>query len=245
MLTITASRTGALLAAALFALNPNVLYLQSTPMTEPMLFALSALVVLHLAQWVMSTGCTSARRPVTIVTACLTRYEAWPIVGAAMAIAALAKWLRGGAIADVVREIGWLAIYPALTVIFFLGLSFASTGQWFVTGGFYVPDPELQGQLPLVWEEIRKGLVGLAGQRFVSALSIALGVIALATHFAMISASDASSTGTIVTPGKPRLPLWATQRTRPIVPPRPISTSAQAHSLLASRRCLLVASGPW
>ncbi len=56
MLTITASRTGALLAAALFALNPNVLYLQSTPMTEPLLFALSALVVLHLAQWVMSAA---------------------------------------------------------------------------------------------------------------------------------------------------------------------------------------------
>ena len=53
VMTSTGSRTGALLAAALFALNPNVLYLQSTPMTEPLLFALSTLVVLHLAQWVM------------------------------------------------------------------------------------------------------------------------------------------------------------------------------------------------
>ncbi len=181
VMTSTGSRTGALLAAALFALNPNVLYLQSTPMTEPLLFALSTLVVLHLAQWVMGDGMRI--RPAagwTIVAACLTRYEAWPIVAAAMAIAALSKWLRGGALAEVAREIAWLAIYPALTVIFFLGLSFASTGQWFVTGGFYVPDPKLQGHLPVVWEEISKGLVSLAGERFVSALSIALGVIALA-----------------------------------------------------------------
>jgi hypothetical protein len=27
-----------------------------------------------------------------------------------------------------------------------MGMSFASTGEWFVTGGFYVPDPKLQGQ---------------------------------------------------------------------------------------------------
>jgi hypothetical protein len=179
--TVTGSATGAILAAGLFALNPNVLYLQSTPMTEPLLFALSTLVVLHLAQWVMSDEMRiRSAAGWTIVGACLTRYEAWPIVGAAMAIAALAKWLRGGAIADVAREIARLAIYPALTVIFFLGLSFASTGQWFVTGGFYVPDPKLQGQPAAVWEELRRGLVGLAGPRFVSALSIAVGAIALA-----------------------------------------------------------------
>ena len=35
--TLTGSRTGAFLAAALVAGNPNVLYLQSTPMTEPLL----------------------------------------------------------------------------------------------------------------------------------------------------------------------------------------------------------------
>src|SRR5687768_8533370 len=90
---ISGSRTGAILAATLFALNPNVLYLQSTPMTEPLLFALSALVLLHLTEWSMSSTSyadsdKSVRvRPAacwTIVAACLTRYEAWPIVGAAI-----------------------------------------------------------------------------------------------------------------------------------------------------------------
>ena len=191
------NRIGAILAASLFALNPNVLYLQSTPMTEPLLFALSSLVVLHLTEWVVSDDVRI--RPAvgwTIVLACLTRYEAWPIVGAAMALAALAKWQRGpqnvqtapqkaqtaqtGAFAyEVMREIGKLAIYPALTVVLFMGMSFASTGAWFVTGGFYVPDPKLQGQLTAVWNEIRQGSVGLAGPTFVSAGEIAAAFLLL------------------------------------------------------------------
>ena len=54
VMRVTGSPWGAGLAAALFATNPNVLYLQSTPMTEPLLFALSSLVVLHLAEWALS-----------------------------------------------------------------------------------------------------------------------------------------------------------------------------------------------
>jgi len=174
------TRTGAILAAALFALNPNVLYLQSTPMTEPLLFALSSLVVLHLTEWVVGDEIHIRRAAGwTIVLACLTRYEAWPIVGAAMAIAAIAKWQRGAPFQDVAREIARLAIYPALTVVFFMGMSYASTGVWFVTGGFYVPDPKLQGQPGLVWNAIREGLIGLAGPTFVGATEIAAAFLLL------------------------------------------------------------------
>jgi len=174
------TRTGAILAASLFALNPNVLYLQSTPMTEPLLFALSSLVVLHLTEWVVSEE-IRIRRAVgwTIVLACLTRYEAWPIVGTAMALAAIAKWQRGAAFNDVAREIATLAIYPALTVVFFMGMSFASTGAWFVTGGFYVPDPTLQGQLGVVWQAIREGTEKLAGSTLVDAGEIAAALLLL------------------------------------------------------------------
>ena len=178
--TLTGSRTGAVLAAAIFALNPNVLYLQSTPMTEPLLFALSSLVVLHLTRWAMAEDLPIPRAAGwTIVAACLTRYEAWPIVGAAMALAALGKWQRGASFTAVAREIGRLAIYPALTVVFFMGVSFASTGQWFVTGGFYVPDPKLQGQFAAVWDAIREGAVTLAGPTLISATEIAAAFLLL------------------------------------------------------------------
>jgi hypothetical protein len=195
--TVTGSRTGAVLAAAIFALNPNVLYLQSTPMTEPLLFALSSLVVLHLTQWAMADEMRIRRAAGwTIVAACLTRYEAWPIVGAAMAMAAVVKWRRGPRkaqrtpgpqtaqnsqifVADIAKEIAKLSVYPALTVVFFMGMSFASTGQWFVTGGFYVPDPKLQGQAGAVWDAIREGTVRLGGTTLVDAAEIAAALLLL------------------------------------------------------------------
>jgi len=178
--TANGTRTGAILAAALFALNPNVLYLQSTPMTEPLLFAFAALVVLHLTQWAIAEALPIRRAAGwTIVLACLTRYEAWPIVGSAMAFAAIAKWQRGAAFGHVAREIAKLALYPAATVLFFMGMSYASTGSWFVTGGFYVPDPKLQGQLGAVWDAIREGVVSLAGPTLVDTGEICAALLLL------------------------------------------------------------------
>ncbi len=175
---VSGSRTGAILAATLFAFNPNVLYLQSTPMTEPLLFALSALVVLHLTEWALSEVVQFRRAAGwTIVLACLTRYEAWPIVGAAIVLAAWVKWRRGGVFTAVLHESAKLALYAVGTVVFFMGLSFASTGQWFVTGGFYVPDPKLQGQPLAVYDAIREGLVSLAGPRFVQFTTWSLAIV--------------------------------------------------------------------
>src|SRR4051812_10925236 len=51
---ITRSRTAAAAAAAVFAFNPNVLYLQSTPMTEPLLLATTLLAVAMLVEWIPS-----------------------------------------------------------------------------------------------------------------------------------------------------------------------------------------------
>jgi hypothetical protein len=187
--TISGSRTGAILAATLFAFNPNVLYLQSTPMTEPLLFALSALVVLHLAQWAVArTGYNDSNETIrvrpavcwTIVAACLTRYEAWPITGAAVVLACYVKWRRGTVFTAVLHEGAKMALFAAGTAAFFMGLSFATTGTWFTTGGFYVPDPKLQGQPMAVYEAIRDGVAALGGPRFVLFASYSIVIIAIA-----------------------------------------------------------------
>src|SRR5215467_8622601 len=47
----TGSALGGQVATALLVLNPNVLYLQSTPMTEPLLFATTFLAVALVARW--------------------------------------------------------------------------------------------------------------------------------------------------------------------------------------------------
>jgi len=178
---VTGSVWGAGLAAAIFAANPNVLYLQSTPMTEPLLFALSSLVVLHLAQWALSSADPVPRAAGwTIVAACLTRYEAWPIVGVAMALAAWVKWRQGTPLGRVVASMARLACYPAGALLFFMGMSFASIGEWFVTGGFYVPDPKLQGQPLVVAAAIRDGLADLGGARLVVAGQVSVAVLVAA-----------------------------------------------------------------
>ena len=48
---VTGSAIAAVAGAAVFALNPNVLYLQSTPMTEPLLLATTTVAVAMLMAW--------------------------------------------------------------------------------------------------------------------------------------------------------------------------------------------------
>src|SRR6266852_4889650 len=51
VLSLTESAAAAAAGAAVFALNPNVLYLQSTPMTEPLLLATTTTAVAMLISW--------------------------------------------------------------------------------------------------------------------------------------------------------------------------------------------------
>ena len=182
VLRLTGSGAGAVLAAALFAINPNVLYLQSTPMTEPLLFALSALMVLHLTNWALSDVLPAPRAVGwTIVAAMLTRYEAWPIAAAAMVLAAWVKWRRGAPFPALAGRLMRLTRYPAGAIVFFVIISWITTGEWFVTGGFYVPDPTLQGQPLAVYDAIIEGARDLAGARMVLLAKAAVLVLLLAS----------------------------------------------------------------
>ncbi len=51
VMSLTGSAAACAVSAAVFGLNPNVLYLQSTPMTEPLLIALTTLGVALLMNW--------------------------------------------------------------------------------------------------------------------------------------------------------------------------------------------------
>ena len=52
----------------------------------------------------------------------------------------------------------WLAVYPAVTVAAFMVFSRITVGEWFVSGGFFVPDETLRGQPVHVVEKIAEGL---------------------------------------------------------------------------------------
>ena len=147
VLAVTGSTTGAIAAVALLALNPNLLYLQSTPMTEPLLLAVSWLVILWLYEWVVQDRDDVPRRlGWALVAATRTRYEAWAIVGAALVAAVYAMWRRGATMAQLRRRTIRVGIWPAAAVVGFLVNSRITVGTWFVSDGFYVPDPTYQGQ---------------------------------------------------------------------------------------------------
>ncbi|HZR26961.1 MAG TPA: hypothetical protein VFA59_25420, partial [Vicinamibacterales bacterium] len=87
LIALTESWAAAIVGVAVFALNPNVLYLQATPMTEPLLLAATTLAIAMLMNVCRpgpvdpALGASQRIRPTAIVfaLACLTRYEAWPV----------------------------------------------------------------------------------------------------------------------------------------------------------------------
>jgi hypothetical protein len=163
----TGSIAGGAAGAALIMANPNVLYLQSTPMTEPLLFGASLLAVTVMADWLDADrqARSSAWRPgIALAAAMMTRYEAWPICGAILALS-FAVLVRGGmrtpsAIAAVAR----VAAYPAAAVVLFLLNSRWTVGAWFVSGGFFVAENPALGLPFLAWEQVREGAYRLSGQ---------------------------------------------------------------------------------
>jgi hypothetical protein len=164
VLRLTGSRAGALAGAALFVSNPNVLYLHATPMTEPLLFGTTLMSAWLLTDWATGRTLTVSRRlGWWMVAACLTRYEAWPVVGALIGLAVFARRRRGAAAGDLISAFWKLARYPIGTAIFFLFFSRVTVGEWFVSSGFYVPEPELQGHAAVVIEKILEGTRELGG----------------------------------------------------------------------------------
>ena len=198
VLALTESASAAVAGAAVFALNPNVLYLQSTPMTEPLLLATTTLAI------AMLTACSDARlKPraplgsdgtrglsrATIVgmafaLACLTRYEAWPVTVAALATAAFARWRQGDPLRDAAREVARIGIVPAVAIVGFAIFSRVVIGEWFVSGGFFVPENKSLGDPMLAAKEIGWGVRTASGPLLV--VAGAAGVVVMAT-FGLVS----------------------------------------------------------
>jgi hypothetical protein len=169
----TGSIAGGATASALLMLNPDVLYLQSTPMTEPLLFGTTFLAVALIADWVATVSPRDATLPASggprskaagwgMIAAVLTRYEAWPIMGAAVALGFLLLW-RGARLTPALRAIRGLALWPLWALAAFVVNSKVSVGSFFVSGGFFVAENPALGHPSLAWTQVWEGLVRLAG----------------------------------------------------------------------------------
>ena len=184
ILRITGSRLGAATTAALLVLNPNIVYLHATPMTEPLLAACTFLGVLWLYEWAAG-GRDDVPRGlgVALAAAVWTRFEAWAIVAAALAATAYVLWRRGLPAGAVVRRTWRVARWPAAALAVFLLNSRITVGEWFVSGGFFVPDPTYQGQawraLVAIWWGTHE-LSGYVNEIVALATAAAITVVALA-----------------------------------------------------------------
>jgi hypothetical protein len=174
---VTQSRAAATIATAMFALNPDVLYLQSTPMTEPLLFALVLLSIVLAYDWIESLTAgmpdaaqanrARARAGWCLILACLTRYEAWLVTGALLGLSPLALWRSGMPIRAAIDATARLAVYPLLAIVGFFVHSWYTTGAWFVTGGFFVPDNKATGNVWAAAMTVVYGMRMLIGTPFV------------------------------------------------------------------------------
>ncbi len=174
----TGSVAGGAVAVALLMLNPDVLYLQSTPMTEPLLFGTTFLAVALIGEWASGLQLpasslqppasslqppTSRAAGLACIAAVLTRYEAWPIVGAAIVLAFLVLVRRGWTIAAAGRAVRGLALWPLWALAAFLVNSKITVGAWFISSGFFVAENPAMGHPWLAWTQVWEGLVRLMG----------------------------------------------------------------------------------
>ena len=167
--------------------NPNVLYLQATPMTEPLLLGLTTLGVALLLNWCGTPDIAGLKFRATAVTAdggraglqtrtaptaavgvvlalaCLTRYEAWPVTAAALVAAAWVRWRRGESPSVALRQVAMASAYPAAGILAFAVFSRVVIGEWFVASGFFVPENKALGSPLAAVSEIGWGVQMLSG----------------------------------------------------------------------------------
>ena len=84
--------------------------------------------------------------------------------GAVLASSAFAWWRRGRPCGDACRVHARLALYPAGGGLGFMAFSRITVGEWFVSGGFFVPDDALRGQPVVVFDKIARAML-LGGDR--------------------------------------------------------------------------------
>ena len=99
----SSARIAAWLCAIVYAANPNLIYLQSTAMTESLYLALFVWAVVYFSVFVRQTSRKDGSPTLApsslfkcglcLAAACLTRYDGW-FLAAAMCVAALAMILR-------------------------------------------------------------------------------------------------------------------------------------------------------
>jgi hypothetical protein len=161
------SPTVAIAIPGLILANPNLLYLQSTPMTEPLLLGLAFVSLWLVDRWAERPD---ARRcwhaSLALAALMLTRYEGWCVGVALAGLGAVVSSQRGAG-----RMRTALGLFPSLLAAIgaFLLLSYGATGSFFTTSGFFVPDNPAHHAPLVAADQVVFGTRALGGNALVAA----------------------------------------------------------------------------
>lgn len=178
---LTRSSLAAWTAFAVFTAQPDVLFLQATPMTESLLMGLILLGI--TLTWVWVEGGAQRRvwpAGVALLLACLTRYEAWPMTFAAVCLAWAALIVSGLSYSQTTVRTAALASYPVAAILAFLLLSRATVGAWLVTDGFFQIEPSTYHRPLVSLHAVFSGFRALNGSMMVWFGGVAVIIILVA-----------------------------------------------------------------
>jgi hypothetical protein len=126
---LSGRKIAGVVAAAVFALNVNMLYMQSTPMTEALLFCMLAAMVYCVQQWADTDRYTYlVAAGVAALFATITRYESWPVLACLVLAVLVIAWQRQDRGLARIRRRG--AVTDRLVV--FAVLAFAGIAGWMI-----------------------------------------------------------------------------------------------------------------
>lgn len=171
---LTAQALPGLAAAAVFALNPNMLYLQSTPMTEPLLYCMTAAVIYCIQQWANTDRYQYLMAGALF--ACLgtlTRYETWPITACLFLAVGYIAWHRPSGGTD--ARLRWAGVRDRLTA--FSVVAFAGIAGWVIWNWILFGNPlnfqDGQYAKPSLWvtaDDVGLGSWSMATKTFMYAM---------------------------------------------------------------------------
>lgn len=140
------SRVAPWLGAAVFALNPNLLYLRTTAMTEPLYLALCVWTVVFVAEFAQQAregdagaGVSLERTAMVLSGAMLTRYDGWFLAAATGPVVLWVMWkVRSKASPALKRCFRNFLLLAALTPALWLAYNFGQYGRplEFLTGAY-------------------------------------------------------------------------------------------------------------
>ncbi len=126
---LTGRKFAGVVAAGVFGLNVNMLYMQSTPMTEALLFCMLAAMVYCVQQWADTDKYQYLiAAAISALCATLTRYESWPVLACLLVAVAVIAWLRRPA--GLTLKLGWARTQDRSVTFGFI--AFAGIAGWLI-----------------------------------------------------------------------------------------------------------------